>query len=96
MYLGKIVEQAEQEELYEHPLHPYTQALLSAAPVLDPIEEGQRPRILLEGDVPSPANPPAGCHFNTRCWLATDVCREKEPDFRDVDGGHWVACHYIA
>jgi len=95
MYLGKIVEQTEREELYEHPLHPYTQALLSAVPICDPVIERQRQRIILEGDVPSPANPPAGCNFQTRCWLAMDVCREKEPDFRDVGGEHWVACYRV-
>jgi oligopeptide transport system ATP-binding protein len=92
MYLGKIMELTGRKELYENPLHPYTQALLSAVPIPDPAVEEKRRRIILEGDVPSPANPPEGCNFNTRCRLATDLCRQQEPEFRDVGGGHWVAC----
>jgi oligopeptide transport system ATP-binding protein len=92
MYLGKIVELANRDELYDKPMHPYTQALLSAVPIPDPQIESKRQRIILEGDVPSPANPPKGCHFCTRCPRVMDVCREKEPPFKDYGEGHYVAC----
>ena len=95
MYLGKIVELTDRKELYDNPLHPYTQALLSAVPIPDPVVEEQRRRIILEGDVPSPAHPPVGCNFNTRCRLVMDVCHQREPEFRDVGGGHSVACFAV-
>jgi len=92
MYLGKIVELTDRQELYENPLHPYTQALLSAVSIPDPVIEKKRQRIILKGDVPSPTHPPAGCHFNTRCPMATGICSQQEPAFVDVGQGHWVAC----
>jgi len=92
MYLGKILELTDRDELYRKPLNPYTQALLSAVPIPDPLVEEKRQRLILTGDVPSPANPPVGCNFSTRCPVVMEICKEKEPEFKDVGGEHWVAC----
>ncbi|HEX7734657.1 MAG TPA: oligopeptide/dipeptide ABC transporter ATP-binding protein [Ktedonobacteraceae bacterium] len=94
MYLGRIAELADSEALYELPLHPYTQALLSAIPVPDPNVETRRKRIILEGDVPSPVNPPKGCNFNPRCWKAQDICREVIPPLEEKRPNHYAACHF--
>ena len=92
MYLGKIVESTSSKKLYQKPLHPYTQALLSASPVPDPTSKGNR--IILKGDVPSPIDPPPGCRFHTRCLFAKEICQKREPAYREVDKDHWVACFF--
>jgi len=95
MYLGKLMELASGIEISSDPLHPYTQALMSAVPVPDPVVEGERHRIILEGDIPSPANPPTGCNFNSRCPIAKDICFETDPEFREVRPAHFAACHFV-
>jgi oligopeptide transport system ATP-binding protein len=95
MYLGKIVELTDRYSLYNEPLHPYTKALLSAVPIPDPVVEETRQRIILEGDVPSPVNPPKGCNFNTRCPVAIDRCFEEDPEFREISTEHYCACHLV-
>ena len=95
MYLGKIMELTDRDSLYTDPLHPYTKALLSAVPIPDPVLEKQREQIILEGDLPSPADPPTGCNFNTRCPVAIEECFVNDPEFREVSPGHQVACHLV-
>ena len=96
MYLGIIVELSERNELYENPLHPYSKALLSAVPIPDPKKDRARQRIILSGDVPSPKDPPAGCRFHPRCPIAKDRCKVEVPVWREINPGHWVACHEVA
>ncbi len=95
MYLGKLVELADSNELIFHSVHPYTKSLISAIPIADPKQSRASQRIVLEGDVPSPLNPPSGCRFRTRCRYATELCAQKEPEFREVSPGHYAACHHL-
>jgi oligopeptide transport system ATP-binding protein len=95
MYVGKIVELADRDKLYHQPLHPYTQALLSAIPIPDPSTERRRKRIVLTGDIPSPVSPPSGCRFHTRCPVAFERCKVEDPEFKDYGKGHFTACHWV-
>lgn len=95
MYLGHMVELSDSNELYRHPLHPYTQTLLSAIPIADPKLSRAKKRIILEGEIPSPMNPPSGCTFRTRCPYATDICAEKAPELKEWSPGHYGACHNL-
>jgi oligopeptide transport system ATP-binding protein len=95
MYLGKIVELTDRDSLYANPQHPYTEALLSAVPIPDPDVEEDRQRIILQGDVPSPANPPVGCNFSTRCPKVMQVCYDEDPEFKEIAPNHWCACHLV-
>ena len=94
MYLGKVMELADRNEIYLRPLHPYTRALMSAVPIPDPDKARNRKRIILKGDIPSPLNPPQGCNFNTRCPMAAEKCFQDDPEYREISPDHWVACHF--
>lgn len=95
MYLGQIVEKGHKKQIFDNPLHPYTEALLTAVPSFDPTVRQNKKRIILKGDIPSPANPPGGCRFHTRCQYARDVCRELVPEYRESENGHFAMCHKI-
>ncbi|MDR2183779.1 MAG: dipeptide ABC transporter ATP-binding protein [Clostridiales bacterium] len=95
MYLGRIVEMGSKQQIFSNPRHPYTEVLLAAAPLYDPRNRARRERKLLEGDIPSPANPPSGCRFHTRCIYAQDVCKEHAPEYREIDTGHFAMCHKV-
>jgi oligopeptide transport system ATP-binding protein len=95
MYLGKIVEMADADEIYDHPLHPYSKALISAVPIPDPTIARANQRIPLGGDIPSPLNAPSGCPFRTRCPHATEACAAAMPEFKEISKGHFVACHHV-
>lgn len=95
MYLGKLVEVCESEEIYKNPLHPYTKGLLAAIPIPDPALAAQKKESSIEGDIPSPIKPPSGCRFHTRCKYAKEICKVKEPEFKEVGGGHFVSCHIV-
>ena len=95
MYLGKVMELADRNEIYLHPRHPYTRALMSAVPIPNPRRARDRQRIILQGDIPSPLNPPQGCNFNTRCPLAQDICFIEDPEYREIEPNHFVACHFV-
>ena len=95
MYLGKIVETTDSDDLYTNPLHPYTISLLSAVPIPDPEVDRTRKRIILTGDVPSPMNPPSGCPFHPRCYQAADICKVEVPELKTISGEHQAACHLI-
>jgi oligopeptide/dipeptide ABC transporter ATP-binding protein len=95
MYLGAMVELGERAELYERPLHPYTRALLAAVPIPDPVKTRQRRRIMLAGELPNPLNPPTGCRFHPRCPIVDPQCKLTAPAWREVQPGHWVACHKV-
>ena len=94
MYLGRIVEYAKTEDIFSHPRHPYTEGLMSAVPIPDPSLRDKRPKVILEGDLPSPAAPPPGCHFHTRCRYATEECSKIPPKMCEVEPGHFCACHH--
>ena len=94
MYLGKVMELADRNEIYLQPRHPYTRALMSAVPIPDPDKARNRKRIILKGDIPSPLNPPQGCNFNTRCPMAAEKCFQEDPEYREISPEHWVACHF--
>lgn len=95
MYLGNVVELAESYELYKNPIHPYTKTLMSAVPIPDPVVTRSKERLILEGDIPSPINPPSGCKFHTRCPFATEKCKQEIPEFKEYASGHYAACHLL-